>query len=143
LSQELQPNEVKTELYTQISVVAEKLMNFAQALDQTLEEFGISGKWLSERSGVSQQMISGFRKGNQRVYSDSLEKIIATLPSDARQHFFGLLGNRGTEQTSSSLVDLTSVVERLDKRQLAGLLCAIADRIENQNSALAKELLSA
>lgn len=123
-------------------------MNFAQALDQTLEEFGISGKWLSERSGVSQQMISGFRKGNQRVYSDSLEKIIATLPSDARQHFFGLLGNRGTEQgsTSSSFasgVDLNSVVERLDKRQLAGLLCAIADRIENQNSALAKELLSA
>ncbi|MBD2078416.1 hypothetical protein [Leptolyngbya sp. FACHB-17] len=123
-------------------------MNFAQALDQTLEEFGISGKWLSERSGVSQQMISGFRKGNQRVYSDSLEKIIATLPNDARQHFFGLLGSRvpeqsGTSSNITSVVDLASVVERLDKRQLAGLLCAIADRIENQNSALAKELLSA
>lgn len=117
-------------------------MNFAQALDQTLEEFGISGKWLSERSGVSQQMISGFRKGNQRVYSDSLEKIIATLPNDARQHFFGLLGSRSTEQSDTPL-NLASVVERLDKRQLAGLLCAIADRIENQNSGLVKELLSA
>ena len=71
-------------------------MNFAQALDSTLDEYGISGKWLSERSGVSQQMISGFRKGNQRVYSDSLEKIVATLPIEAKAIFLYPTAGRGS-----------------------------------------------
>jgi transcriptional regulator with XRE-family HTH domain len=66
-------------------------MKFSEALDQTLNDYGISAKWLSEESGVSMQMISQFRRNKQRVYSDSLEAIINALPQEIKQHFFSLL----------------------------------------------------
>jgi transcriptional regulator with XRE-family HTH domain len=108
-------------------------MNFAQALDCTLEEHGITAKWLSERSGVSQQMISGFRKGNQRVYSDSLEKIVATLPIEAKHYFFTQLA--GSNQLIGSSPSPTAIVKQMNKTQLAELLVAVADEIQQGNSA--------
>ena len=63
-------------------------MNFSNALDKTLDKYGIAGKWLSSESGVSERMISNFRNGKQRVWSDSLERIISALPIDSRQYFF-------------------------------------------------------
>jgi predicted transcriptional regulator len=114
-------------------------MNFAQALDSTLDEYGISGKWLSERSGVSQQMISGFRKGNQRVYSDSLEKIVATLPIEAKQYFFTQL--LGVAQLSCSAPSPTTIVKQMNKSQLAQLLVAVADEIDQEIAA--QELIPA
>jgi transcriptional regulator with XRE-family HTH domain len=107
-------------------------MNFAQALDTTLNEYGISGKWLSERSGVSQQMISGFRKGNQRVYSDSLEKIVATLPIEAKHYFFSQLA--GSNQLVGYSPSPTAIVKQMNKAQLAELLVAVADEIQQGNS---------
>jgi len=65
--------------------------NFARSLDSTLKDFGITGKSIAEKSGVSEQMISGFRRGNKRIYTDSLEKIIAALPQDARRYFYSKL----------------------------------------------------
>jgi predicted transcriptional regulator len=105
-------------------------MNFAHALDTTLDEYGISGKWLSERSGVSQQMISGFRKGNQRVYSDSLEKIVATLPLEARHYFFTQLA--GSNQLVGPSPSPTAIVKQMNKSQLAQLLVAVADEIDQE-----------
>lgn len=113
--------------------MAEKNMNFAQALDRTLDEHGISGRWLSERSGVSQQMISGFRKGNQRVYSDSLEKIVATLPIEAKHYFFMQLA--GSTQFGESTSSPAALVKQMNKAQLAELLMAVADEIQQGNSA--------
>ena len=107
-------------------------MNFAQALDRTLDEYGISGKWLSERSGVSQQMISGFRKGNQRVYSDSLEKIVATLPIEAKHYFFTQLA--GSNQLVGTSPSPTAIVKQMNQTQLAELLVAVADEIQQGNS---------
>jgi transcriptional regulator with XRE-family HTH domain len=66
-------------------------MKFSEALDQTLNDYGISAKWLSEESGVSMQMISQFRRGKQRVYSDSLEAIINAFPQEIRWHFCSLI----------------------------------------------------
>ncbi|WP_190554277.1 helix-turn-helix transcriptional regulator [Trichocoleus sp. FACHB-591] len=98
-------------------------MNFSQALDRTLEEFGISAKWLAERAGVSQQMISQFRNGQQRVYNDSLEKMLAHLPSEAKQYFFSQLG------ASSS--GLEAAIEEMDNDQLSHLLLAIAGKLKH------------
>ena len=62
-------------------------MKISQAFDQTLKNFGISAKELSEQSGVSEKMISLFRNDKQRIYSDSLEKLVNSLPLDARLFF--------------------------------------------------------
>lgn len=89
-------------------------MKFSVALDRTLKEFGISAKWLAQRAGVSQQMISDFRHGNQRVYNDSLEKILAALPSDARKYLFA--------QLEASPVTLKQQIDCMDATELAILL---------------------
>lgn len=68
-------------------------MKISIAFDKTLEKFNISGKVLASQSGVSEQMISGFRNDKQQVKSDSLEKLLAALPTEAREYFaFQLLG---------------------------------------------------
>ncbi|MBE9216726.1 hypothetical protein IQ247_29420 [Plectonema cf. radiosum LEGE 06105] len=96
-------------------------MNFSKALDITLDKYGISAKWLSEQTGVSQQMISGFRRGNQRIYSDSLERILAGLPVEARNDLLSMLCNIDT-----SKVDLRSLVMEASPQEKAEVLNALA-----------------
>ncbi len=62
-------------------------MKISQAFDKTLKNFGINAKRLSEQSGVSEKMISLFRNGRQRIYSDSFEKLLDALPLEARLCF--------------------------------------------------------
>ena len=91
------------------------MMKFYEALDKTLEHYGISAKWLSEQSGVSMQMISQFRRGKQRVYSDSLEAMIAALPLEIRCHFYSLMnGNNDRIPTVSSLSE-TELADLMDE----------------------------
>lgn len=116
-------------------------MNFSRAFDRTLNHFGISGKWLSEQSGVSQQMISGFRRGQQRIYSDSMERLIQALPLEAQQYFFeSLLGMSLVAQTPN----LEKVVEEATSVQLGNLLKAIGSKMsssDNGQSNLPQEVL--
>lgn len=106
-------------------------MNFSQALDSTLEKYGISAKWLSEQSGVSQQMISGFRNGKQRIYSDSLEKLLAALPGEVRAYFFGLLGAGNLE----------SAVSEMSDGELADLLVLLARRLGSSSRSKSSTLV--
>lgn len=82
-------------------------MKFHEALNQTLKEHGISANWLSDKSGVSIQMISNYRRGKQRVYSDSLEAMIAALPAETRRYLFGLVSdsNSGLREMIDSAND--------------------------------------
>lgn len=97
-------------------------MNFSQALDITLDKFGISAKWLSEKTGVSQQMISGFRRGNQRIYSDSLEKILAGLPTDAKNYLLCQLA-----EVDTSKVNLKLLIAQAPPQEQAEALHLIAE----------------
>ncbi|MBD1836657.1 helix-turn-helix transcriptional regulator [Coleofasciculus sp. FACHB-501] len=94
------------------------MMNFSNALDKTLDRYGISAKWLSEQSGVSQQMISGFRNGKQRIYSDSLEKLLAALPNEVKDYFFGLMGS----------ANLEAAIASMDDAEVSDLLILVAKR---------------
>lgn len=113
----------------------EKIMQFSQALDRTLNEFGIKAKWLAERSGVSPQMISDFRNGKQRIYSDSLEKMLASLPAEAREYFFRQLG--------SSPTTIQARISEMDNDELSTLLLAIADKLQSAKRSGTRELISA
>ncbi len=107
------------------------MMNFNQAFDKTLNHFGISGKWLSEQSGVSPQMISGFRRRQQRIYSDSMEKLIRALPFEAQQYFFeSLLGMSLVAQSPN----LDQVVEEATSVQIGHLLKAIGSKMSSSGS---------
>jgi|UPI0002DCC957 transcriptional regulator with XRE-family HTH domain len=97
-------------------------MNFSQALDRTLEKYGISAKWLSEQTGVSQQMISGFRRGQQRIYSDSLERLLAGLPSEAKNYLLCQLGEVDTNK-----IDIRSLVLSASPTEKAEILNTLAN----------------
>lgn len=92
-------------------------MKFCEALDRSLNDYGISAKWLSEQSGVSMQMISQFRRGKQRVYSDSLEAMISALPLEARCRFYSLMNDNN---------DRILTVSSLNESELADLMDEIA-----------------
>ena len=83
-------------------------MKFSEALDKTLDDYGIAAKWLSEQSGVSMQMISNYRNGKQRVYSDSLEAMISALPTQARRYLYGLVSKDFGAPTLELLINLAS-----------------------------------
>ncbi len=97
-------------------------MKFSEALDKTLDAYGISAKWLSEQSGVSMQMISGFRRGKQRVYSDSLEAMIEALPLEVRCHFYSLMNG-----------DRIAAVSLLNEAELADLMDEIASALRKRS----------
>jgi transcriptional regulator with XRE-family HTH domain len=99
-------------------------MKFCEALDRTLEDYGISAKWLSEQSGVSMQMISQFRRGKQRVYSDSLEAMINALPQEVQRHFYSLM-----------MGDRIPTVSVMNESELADLMDEIASVLRKRNNA--------
>ncbi|HLO52515.1 MAG TPA: helix-turn-helix transcriptional regulator [Kamptonema sp.] len=91
-------------------------MKFCEALDRTLEDYGISAKWLSEQSGVSMQMISQYRNGKQRVYSDSLEAMVNALPLEVRRHFYSLMnGDRIPNVSVMSEIELADLMDQIAK----------------------------
>lgn len=63
-------------------------MNFAKALKRTMTEFDLKGVELSQKTGLSENAISAFRRGSQSMTVKNLEKILRAMPADARQFFF-------------------------------------------------------
>jgi DNA-binding Xre family transcriptional regulator len=99
-------------------------MNLNKAFDQTLKDFGISAKWLSECSGVAPQIISDFRRGKKAIQTDSLEKLLDALPVEVQTHFFSVfLGGQIAPE---------KVVALMDTDQLSSMLFAIAESLKNR-----------
>ena len=66
-------------------------------------------------------MISMFRNERQRIYSDTLEKLVDALPFEARLRFLSLVLG----------VDITPevMVSGMKEAELSSLLFAIADKL--------------
>lgn len=100
------------------------MINFCNALSETMEVYGISGVWLSQRSGLSNQTISNFKLGKASLKVDSLEKIIAVLPTEAQEYFFNKL--YPIDRTLRSLIlkadnnQKAEVLELISKSLLSG-----------------------
>ena len=62
-------------------------MKFHEQLNQYIESIGVSGKELSEYSGLSQPLISRYRKGNRIPSSEGeqIEKLAAGLSKAAER----------------------------------------------------------
>jgi DNA-binding Xre family transcriptional regulator len=68
-------------------------MRFSEAFRETLFRYGISGKCLAEKSGVSERQISKFRNGDN-LRTDTLEKLLEALPENAREYMMLLVLRR-------------------------------------------------
>jgi transcriptional regulator with XRE-family HTH domain len=100
-------------------------MNFNQALNSTLKEFGISAKQLAEQSGVTPQSISEFRRGKRTIQTDSLEKLLECLSFEARIYFFSLLLGEG--------ISAEQLVAGMSDDQMSDVMMAIANKIKSNH----------
>jgi transcriptional regulator with XRE-family HTH domain len=89
-------------------------MKFADALDITLKHFKISAKELAAKSGVAESSISRYRRGERDIQADSLERLIAALPSEARNYLY-----------------FNCLIRDIDDAGIATLLQAIAIRLKS------------
>lgn len=98
-------------------------MKFNQAFDATLKHFKISGKFLSEQSGIATASISEFRRGRKAMQTDNLEKLLEALPPEAKIHFF-----------SCFFVDedvLELLVSGMNNDDLSKVMIAIANKLKS------------
>ena len=101
-------------------------MDWNSAFDITLKEFKVSAKWLSERTGISQQSISKFRQGHSPMTTDNLNALLAEIPFEARQRFFSLiLGS----SLSPVQIPLEKQIENLPKESRKQLVMAIVESL--------------
>lgn len=65
-------------------------MKFSEAFRETLFRYNLKGADLAAKSGLTPTQISKFRNGeNLRI--DSVERILAALPEDAREYMMLLV----------------------------------------------------
>lgn len=106
-----------------------------QYFDQALKRHGISGKRLSDVTGISQAHISEFRNGKTNPPCDTFMRLLDgadQIEPGTKQYFCQLLAGRSFD----------TVIDTMDSQQLAQLLIAIADKLQSKR-VLEQELLSA
>lgn len=101
-------------------------MDWSQAFDQTLHDYGVSAKWLARESGISEVAISRFRRGKQAITTDTLNALLKPLSIEARDYFFSKL--LGSEVTPAD-PEIEILIEKMEVSQLANLLNLIASRM--------------
>ena len=115
-------------------------MKWNHALDKTLRMYGISAKWLSSESKVSENMISQFRKGRKDATTETLDKLLQPLPFEAKEEFFSLvLGQQLPPAKLPALEDQLQNLSREDKKKMImSLVEAIATEEPSEKRSLQK-----
>lgn len=94
-----------------------------KGFDRMMNDYGISAKWLSEKSGISEVTISRFRKGKQPVTTETLNSLLSPLPREAQEYFFqAVVGSF----VSKAPMEIEEIVRKMDADTLSQLLFAIA-----------------
>lgn len=98
-----------------------------QLFDETMKQYRITGKRLSEVTGVSPANISGFRNGKVNPPTDTLMRLLeglATIEPESKVYFCQLLAG------SSFAYRVPTGVSEMDRSELARLLFAVADKLK-------------
>ena len=105
------------------------------AFDITLKEFGIKAKDLSQTAQVSTGTISNFRNDLCSVTTDSLERLLESLPEEAFIFWLSQVAcARGIEEFIQDPIALKGFINKLeDDNAVAELLIALAKRVREGN----------
>ncbi len=109
------------------------------AFDKSLKKFKLSAAWLSRQSSVSEKIISQFRNGHQRIYTETLEKLVEALPIEAKLYFFDLLAEDNieaklTESLRDKNIDWNLLIANANPQDMEEILLAMADRWSQMKS---------
>ncbi len=124
---------------------------------QTLEHYGITGKQISQLSGVSENHISEFRRGKSKtgVSTDVLWKFLEAIEEiqpGASVYFCSQMAKVIAAENSKistelpkqleSLLEMQNFVDELSDSKLALLLMVIAARVKNGTTSKMKDYRS-
>lgn len=101
----------------------------SQCFKRTIEHYKITGKQLSDMTGISQNHISEFRRGKSTISDELLWKLLMAMDEvqpGARKYFCSLMAGEPVERGG-----IENVVEALSEEDLPDLLFAIAQRWKN------------
>lgn len=105
--------------------------------DQTLKFWGISGKELSGKSGISENHISEFRRGKGDITTNVLWKLLQAMEQIAPgsgNHFFYLILGQKMEHSSVG-ERLEQLIEVADDEETERAMLAIARKWRRSRSA--------
>lgn len=110
-----------------------------QSLDKVLRDFGVSAKWLSKQTGISETMISQFRKGHRDTTTNTLNKLLQPLPFEAKEKFFCLvLGGHLPPAQCPTVEELIKDLPRERKKKLAIILVEAIAKEPSEKPSLEK-----
>ena len=105
-------------------------MEWNEAFDQTLKDFKISAKWLSQETGVSETFISQFRKGHKDTTTTVLGRLLQPLSREAKERFFAFV--LGTSLPSPESPPIERLLESLPKEQKKKLAIQLIESIAKE-----------
>ena len=113
-------------------------LNFLQSFNRMLKHHKITGKALSETSGISTPHISEIRNGKTNPSLEVFERLIDAaekLKPGSRRMFASLMA--GEEGLS-----IEELAEQLSKKELGQLLVAIAPRISDSKEEMEERAIA-
>lgn len=63
-------------------------MGYREAFDETVKLFDLRASDIADKSGIGENQISRFRHGKTDLQTASLEKMINSLPANAKAYFY-------------------------------------------------------
>ncbi|MBO3463862.1 XRE family transcriptional regulator [Aetokthonos hydrillicola Thurmond2011] len=125
-----------------------KVNNFSQAFDKTLKHYGITGKALSNQSGVSQNHISEFRRNAGNISLQTLSSLMMAmdeLAPGSSDYFLSQLCHQQQNGSVSLENKLERMIEAATDEEVEGAMLAIARRwrLKSGNNGHGNQVLSA
>ncbi len=111
-------------------------MNWNKAFDIVLKEFEITGKSISELTGISRQTISRFRNGHSPMTTDNLDTILKVLPIEGQQRFFALI--LGDVIPTNQIPPIEEQISKLSKDSRKKLVLTIIDSLMEESAQLSQ-----
>jgi transcriptional regulator with XRE-family HTH domain len=106
---------------------------------KTQEHYGITGKRLSEMSGVSENHISEFRRGKSTISVEVLWKLVLGMDAiepGARKYFCSLMADEANKpgEAKKPVESLEARVEKASDEEMEAVMLAIARRWRRSRS---------
>jgi transcriptional regulator with XRE-family HTH domain len=74
-------------------------VKFSDAFRETVHRFNLKGSDLAQGSGLTNAQVSNFRNG-QNLRIDTVEKLLAAMPQEAREYMLSLVATGNSEAES-------------------------------------------
>lgn len=100
--------------------VTEETPLYQQLFDEMFDRFNLSAKVVAKQAGVSEVLISRFRKGKADLGTGKFLALLAAVPTEAREWYLSQLLGAKPGVSLRVLVSAASPVERVEILNLIG-----------------------